>query len=68
MAVIYSVLSKQFLDGHTCHALVIIFIDLAIGHSIKFDTRIDRAVGVCKELLSIFSSSFKKKPGLTFQV
>ena len=39
--------------GHNLH--------LAIGHSIKDDTRIDCAVGVCKKLVSTFSYSFKKK-------
>lgn len=43
--------------GHNLH--------LAIGHSIKDDTRIDRAVGVCKKLVSTFSYSFKKKRDLT---
>ena len=43
--------------GHNLH--------LAIGHSLKDDTRIDRAVGVCKRLVSAFSYSFKKKRDLT---
>ena len=43
--------------GHNLH--------LAVGHSLKDDTRIDRAVGVCKEFVSSFSYSFKKKRDLT---
>ena len=43
--------------GHNLH--------LAIGHSWKDDTRIDRAVSVCKKLVSSFSYSFKKKRDLT---
>ena len=43
--------------GHNLH--------LAIGHSLKDDTRIDRAVGVCKKVVSSFSYSFKKKRDLT---
>ena len=42
--------------GHNLH--------LAIGHSLKDDTQIDRAVGVCKKLVSSFSYSFKKKRDL----
>ena len=42
--------------GHNLH--------LAIGHSLKDDTRIDRAVGVCKKLVSSFSYSFNKKRDL----
>ena len=36
----------------------------SIGHSLKDDTWIDRAVGICKRLVSAFSYSFKKKRDL----
>ena len=38
--------------GHNLH--------LAIGHSLKDDTRIDRAVSVCKKLVSSFSYSLRR--------
>ena len=39
--------------GHNLH--------LAVRHSLKHDSRIDRALGVCKKVVSSFSYSFKKK-------
>jgi len=39
--------------GHNLH--------LAIGNTLKDDGRVDRAVAVCKKLISAFSYSYKKK-------
>ena len=55
IAAICCVVSKQFLRGHTCHALVIS--SLCNYTLLKNDNRIDHAVAVSKKLISTAQSA-----------